>query len=55
MNPAEPKLLGLIVCMPTRGAVAIETIFCLREHLDGYPNKLLTAFRNVLHHPNLAL
>jgi hypothetical protein len=31
--------------MPTRGAVSIETMLCLREHLDGYPNKLLTAFR----------
>jgi hypothetical protein len=36
---------GLIVCMPTRGAVSIETMLCLREHLDGYPNKLLTVFR----------
>jgi hypothetical protein len=41
----DPKPLGLVVCMPTRGAVSIETMLCLREHLDGYPNKLLTAFR----------
>jgi hypothetical protein len=41
----NPKPLGLVVCMPTRGAVSIETMLCLREHLDGYPNKLLTAFR----------
>jgi hypothetical protein len=41
----NPKPLGLVVCMPTRGAVVIETMLCLREHLDGYPNKLLTAFR----------
>lgn len=39
------KLLGLLVLMPTRGAVSIETMLCLREHLDGYPNKLLTVFR----------
>jgi hypothetical protein len=31
--------------MPTRGAVSIETMLCVREHLDGYPNKLLTAIR----------
>ena len=40
---ARPK--GLVVCMPTRGAVSIETMLCLREHLDGYPHKLLTVFR----------
>jgi hypothetical protein len=33
----NPKPLGLVVCMPTRGAVVIETMLCLREHLDGYP------------------
>jgi hypothetical protein len=31
--------------MPTRGAVAIETLLCLRHHLDGFPSKLLTVFR----------
>jgi hypothetical protein len=45
MNPTEPKPLGLVVCMPTRGVVSIETMLCLREHLDGYPNELLTAIR----------
>jgi hypothetical protein len=39
------KPTGLIVLMPTRGTVAIETMLCLREHLDGYPHKLLTVFR----------
>ena len=39
------KPLGLIVCMPTRGTVAIETMLCLREHMDDYPNKLVTVFR----------
>lgn len=39
------KSLGLIVCMPTRGAVSIETLLCLRENLDGYAHKLLTAIR----------
>jgi hypothetical protein len=42
---SDSKPLGLVVCMPTRGAVSIETMLCLREHLDGYPNELLTAFR----------
>lgn len=41
----NPKPLGLLVLMPTRGAVSVETMLCLREHLDGYPNELLTAFR----------
>lgn len=45
MNPTDHKPLGLIVCMPTRGAVSIETMLCLREHLGSYPNKLLTVFR----------
>lgn len=34
--------------MPTRGTVSIETMPCLREHLDGYPSKLLTVFRRSL-------
>ena len=42
MNPINAKPLGPVFCMATRGAVSIETT---REHLDGYPNKLLTAFR----------
>ncbi|MGA2759436.1 MAG: glycosyltransferase family A protein [Candidatus Cybelea sp.] len=41
----NPKPTGLLVCMPTRGAVSIETMLCLRHHLDGYPCKLLTAIR----------
>jgi len=45
VNLTNSKPLGLVVCMPTRGAVSIETMLCLREHLDGYPNTLLTAFR----------
>jgi hypothetical protein len=40
MNP-----LGLVVCMPTRGSVSVETMLCLRERMDGYPNELLTAIR----------
>jgi len=39
------KPTGLVVLMPTRGAVSIETMLCLREHLDDYPHKLLTVFR----------
>jgi hypothetical protein len=35
MNPTDTKPLGLVVCMPTRGAVSIETLLCLREQLDG--------------------
>lgn len=31
--------------MPTRGTPSIETLLCLRENLDGYPNILLTAIR----------
>jgi hypothetical protein len=27
------KPIGLIVCMPTRGGVAIETTLCLRKHV----------------------
>ncbi len=42
MTPAiNAKPLGLVVCMPTRGAVSIETMLWLREHPDDYPNKLL--------------
>ncbi len=37
--------IGSLVCTPRRGAVSIETMLCLREHLNGYPNRLLTAFR----------
>jgi hypothetical protein len=44
MNPTDPKPLGLVIAMPTRGTVSVETMLCLREHLDGYPNKL-TAIR----------
>lgn len=44
MNVTE-KPVGLVLCMPTRGVVSIETMLCLREHLGGYPNKLLTAIR----------
>ncbi len=39
------KPTGLVVLMPTRGAVSIETMPCLREHLDAFPSKLFTAFR----------
>lgn len=39
------KSLGLVVCMPTRGAVAIETMLCLRNRLDDYPHVLKVAFR----------
>lgn len=39
------KPAGLIMLMPTRGVVAIETMLCLRYHLDGHPSKLLTVFR----------
>ncbi|HEY1882379.1 MAG TPA: hypothetical protein VGG51_05000 [Candidatus Cybelea sp.] len=42
MMPTDPKPLGLIICMPTRGAISIETESCTREHLDGYPHRLLT-------------
>jgi hypothetical protein len=45
MNPTDPKPLGLVVCMPTRGVVSIETTLCLRHHLDGYASKPLTVFR----------
>lgn len=41
MNGKEP---GLIVLMPTRGTIAIETMLCLRHRLD-YPHKLYTAIR----------
>jgi hypothetical protein len=41
----ELKPVGVVVCMPTRGVVAIETMLCLREHLDGYPHVLKVAFR----------
>jgi cellulose synthase/poly-beta-1,6-N-acetylglucosamine synthase-like glycosyltransferase len=39
------KPVGIIVLMPTRGAVANETFLCLRERLDGYPHLLKTVFR----------
>jgi GT2 family glycosyltransferase len=49
MNPdhsaTNSKPTGLVVLMPTRGAVSIETMLCLREHLDDFPHKLLTVFR----------
>jgi hypothetical protein len=41
----QHKPVGLVVLMPTRGAVSIETLICLRDNLDGYPSKLLTVFR----------
>ena len=45
MNPTDPKPLGILACMPTRGAVAIETMFRLREHLDDYPHRLANKIR----------
>lgn len=39
-HPVKP--LGLLVCMPTRGAVSRETSECLQHHLDDYRHKLLT-------------
>lgn len=37
------KPLGLIVCMPTRGSVSVETVLCINEHLRPY--ELLTVPR----------
>lgn len=45
MNPTDSKPIGLVVFMPTRGAVSIETALGVREHFDGYPHVLKTAFR----------
>jgi hypothetical protein len=35
------KPIGLIVLMPTRGAVSIESLLCINEHLEG--SRLLTS------------
>jgi hypothetical protein len=39
------KPTGILALMPSRGAVSIETMLRLREHLDGYPSRLKVAFR----------
>lgn len=39
------KPTGLLVLMPTRGAVAIETLLCIDEHLRHVPHELFTAYR----------
>lgn len=44
MNPTDPKPLGLVICMPTRGAVSIETMLSLRDSVP-YPQVLKTVFR----------
>lgn len=41
------KPTGLLVCMPVRNAVSIETALCLSERLDGYPNELLHVDRRL--------
>lgn len=43
LPPGKPT--GLITLMPTRGAVSIETMLCLRQRLDAYPSLLKVAFR----------
>lgn len=41
--------------MPTRGAVSIETMLCLRENMDGYPYRLLVVFRKPIIEASISL
>jgi hypothetical protein len=43
--PTKGKPTGLIVCMPTRGTVSIETMLCINEHLRDVPHELFTTYR----------